>query len=176
VVINRILGYLRKQDSQIRPVDINAVVQDVLQLLDGDAVRRSVQVRPILGRNLPPVFADRTQLEQVLLNLVVNGMEAMEDVTETARHLTVRTALTHNGSVEVTVSDSGSGIASDKLPLLFESFFTTRKEGMGLGLSIAKSIVDAHHGRIWAENNGGNGASFHFTVPTVNEEVRARAV
>lgn len=175
-VINRILGYLRKQDNQIRPVDINAVVQDVLHLLDGDAVRRSVQVRPILGRNLPPVFADRTQLEQVLLNLVVNGMEAMEDVTETARHLTVRTALTHNGSVEVTVSDSGTGIASDKLPLLFESFFTTRKEGMGLGLSIAKSIVDAHHGRIWAENNGGNGASFHFTVPTVNEEVRARAV
>jgi PAS domain S-box-containing protein len=175
-VINRILGYLRKQDNQIRPVDINAVVQDVLHLLDGDAIRRSVQVRPILGRNLPPVFADRTQLEQVLLNLVVNGMEAMEDVTETARHLTVRTALTHNGSVEVTVSDSGTGIATDKLPLLFESFFTTRKEGMGLGLSIAKSIVDAHHGRIWAENNGSSGASFHFTVPTVNEEVRARAV
>ena len=175
-VINRILGYLRKQDSQIRPVDINAVVQDVLNLLDGDAVRRSVQVRPTLARNLPSVYADRTQLEQVLLNLVVNGMDAMDDVPETARHLTVRTALTSNGSVEVTVSDCGTGIASEKLPLLFESFFTTRKEGIGLGLSIAKSIVDAHHGRIWAENNRGSGATFHFTMPTVNEDVRARAV
>jgi two-component system, LuxR family, sensor kinase FixL len=174
-VINRILGYLRKQDSQIRPIDINAVVQDVLNLLDGDAARRNVQVRPVLSRNLPPVYADRTQLEQVLLNLVVNGMDAMEEVPETARHLTVRTALTPNGSVEVTVSDCGRGIDSDKLPLLFESFFSTRKEGMGLGLSIAKSIVDAHHGRIWAENNRGSGASFHFTVPTVSEEMRARA-
>ena len=175
-VMSRILGYLRKQDPQPRSLDVNAVVQGVLQLVAGDAMRRSVQLRPELGRNLPPVMADRTQLEQVLLNLVVNGMDAMENVAETARQITVRTAAPGNGSVEVTVSDCGTGIAPDKLPLLFDSFFTTRKSGMGLGLSIAKSIVVAHHGRIWAENNRSSGATFHFTLPISNDDApRAEA-
>jgi signal transduction histidine kinase len=169
-VMSRILGYLRKQDPQPKPLDVNAVVHGVLQLVAGDAMRRSVQLRPELGRNLPLVLADRTQLEQVLLNLVVNGMEAMESIAETARQITVRTAAPGNGSIEVMVSDCGTGIAPDKLPLLFDSFFTTRKQGMGLGLSIAKSIVVAHHGRIWAENNGSNGATFHFTLPISNDD------
>lgn len=174
-VMSRILGYLRKQDPNPRPLDMNAVVHGVLQLVAGDAMRRSVQLRPELGRNLPPVLADRTQLEQVLLNLVVNGMDAMDSVAETARQITVRTAAAGNGSVEVTVTDCGTGIAPDKLPLLFDSFFTTRKQGMGLGLSIAKSIVVAHHGRIWAENNGSSGATFHFTLPVSNDDTRAEA-
>jgi PAS domain S-box-containing protein len=169
-VMSRILGYLRKQDPQPKPLDVNAVVHGVLQLVAGDAMRRSVQLRPELGRNLPLVLADRTQLEQVLLNLVVNGMEAMESIAETARQITVRTAAPGNGSIEVMVSDCGTGIAPDKLPLLFDSFFTTRKQGMGLGLTIAKSIVVAHHGRIWAENNGSNGATFHFTLPISNDD------
>jgi len=139
-------------------------------------MRRSVQLKPELGRNLPPVLADRTQLEQVLLNLVVNAMDAMESVAETARQIIVSTAAPGNGNVEVTVSDCGTGIAPDKLPLLFDSFFTTRKEGMGLGLSIAKSIVVAHHGRIWAENNRSSGASFHFTLPISNDDTRLQAV
>ena len=174
-VMSRILGYLRKQDPQPKPLDVNAVVHGVLQLVAGDAMRRSVQLRPELGRNLPLVLADRTQLEQVLLNLVVNGMEAMESIAETARQITVRTGAPGNGSVEVTVSDCGTGIAPDKFPLLFDSFFTTRKQGMGLGLSIAKSIVVAHHGRIWAENNGSSGATFHFTLPVSNDDTRAQA-
>jgi PAS domain S-box-containing protein len=169
-VMSRILGYLRKQDPQPIQLDMNAVVQGVLQLVAGDAMRRSVQLKPELGRNLPLVHADRTQLEQVLLNLVVNAMDAMENVAETARQITVRTAAPGNGSVQVTVSDCGTGIAPDKLPLLFDSFFTTRKEGMGLGLSIAKSIVAAHHGRIWAENNRSSGATFHFTLPVSNDD------
>jgi signal transduction histidine kinase len=174
-VMSRILGYLRKQDPQPKPLDMNAVVQGVLQLVAGDAMRRSVQIRPELGRNLPLVLADRTQLEQVLLNLVVNGMDAMESVAETARQITVKTAASGNGSIEVTVSDCGTGIAPDKLPLLFDSFFTTRKQGMGLGLSIAKSIVVAHRGRIWAENNRSSGATFHFTLPVSNDDTRAEA-
>jgi PAS domain S-box-containing protein len=174
-VMSRILGYLRKQDPQPKPLDVNAVVHGVLQLVAGDAMRRSVQLRPELGRNLPPVLADRTQLEQVLLNLVVNGMEAMDSIAETARQITVRTAACGNGNVEVTVTDCGTGIAPDKLPLLFDSFFTTRKQGMGLGLSIAKSIVVAHHGRIWAENNRSSGATFHFTLPISNDDTRAEA-
>ncbi|HUO94520.1 MAG TPA: MASE1 domain-containing protein [Rhizomicrobium sp.] len=174
-VMGRILGYLRKQDPQAKPLDINAVVQEVLHLVQGDAMRRSVQLKPELARNLPLVHADRTQLEQVLLNLIVNGMEAMESVAETARQLTVKTTSGGNGSVEVAVTDCGTGIAPEKLPLLFDSFFTTRKEGMGLGLSIAKSIVVAHHGRIWAENNRSSGATFRFTLPVANDEARARA-
>jgi two-component system, LuxR family, sensor kinase FixL len=174
-VMGRILGYLRKQDPQAKPLDINAVVQDVLHLVQGDAMRRSVQLRPELGRNLPPVHADRTQLEQVLLNLIVNGMEAMESVAETARQLTVKTRAAGSVSIEVAVTDCGTGIAPDKLPLLFDSFFTTRKEGMGLGLSIAKSIVVAHHGRIWAENNRSSGATFRFTLPVANDAAHARA-
>ncbi|HTW33158.1 MAG TPA: ATP-binding protein [Rhizomicrobium sp.] len=174
-VMSRILGYLRKQDPQPKLLDVNAVVHGVLQLVAGDAMRRSVQLRPELGRNLPFVLADRTQLEQVLLNLVVNGMEAMESIAETARQITVRTVAPGNGNIEVTVSDCGTGIAPDKLPLLFDSFFTTRKEGMGLGLSIAKSIVVAHHGRIWAENNRSSGATFHFTLPVSNDDARAQA-
>lgn len=175
MVMSRILGYLRKQDPQPSPLDVNAVVQGVMQLVAGDAMRRSVQLKPELGRNLPPVHADRTQLEQVLLNLIVNAMDAMETVAETARQITIRTAAPGDGSVEVTVSDCGTGIAPDKLPLLFDSFFTTRKEGMGLGLSIAKSIVVAHHGRIWAENNRSSGASFHFTLPISNDDTRLQA-
>jgi two-component system, LuxR family, sensor kinase FixL len=174
-VMSRILGYLRKQDPQPKPLDVNAVVHGVLQLVSGDAMRRSVQLQPELGRNLPLVLADRTQLEQVLLNLVVNAMDAMDGVAETTRRITVRTAAPGNGSVEVTVSDCGTGIAPDKLPLLFDSFFTTRKQGMGLGLSIAKSIVVAHHGRIWAENNRSSGATFHFTLPVSNDDARAEA-
>jgi PAS domain S-box-containing protein len=174
-VMSRILGYLRKQDPQPGPLDMNAVVQGVLQLIAGDAMRRSVQLSPELGRNLPLVLADRTQVEQVLLNLVVNAMDAMENIAETARQITVRTAAPGNGSIEVTVSDCGTGIAPDKLPLLFDSFFTTRKQGMGLGLSIAKSIVVAHRGRIWAENNRSNGATFHFTLPVSNDDTRAEA-
>ena len=174
-VMSRILGYMRKQDPQPKPLDMNAVVQGVLLLVGGDAMRRNVQLRPELGRNLPLVLADRTQLEQVLLNLVVNAMDAMESVAETARQITVRTAAPGNGSVEVTVSDCGTGIAPDKLPLLFDSFFTTRKQGMGLGLSIAKTIIIAHHGHIWAENNRSSGATFHFTLPVANDDTRAEA-
>ena len=96
-------------------------------------------------------------------------------MAETARQITVSTSAPANGSVEVMVSDCGTGIAPDKLPLLFNSFFTTRKQGMGLGLSIAKSIVVANHGRIWAENNRSSGATFHFTLPVSNDDARAQA-
>jgi signal transduction histidine kinase len=109
-------------------------------------------------------FGDRTQLQQVLINLTINGMEAMTKTTRPAGYLTVRTRPGRN-QVEVAVMDSGEGIAPDQLPRLFETFFTTKAEGMGLGLSLAQSIIQLHRGRIWAENNSSRGATFHFTLP-----------
>jgi two-component system sensor kinase FixL len=109
------------------------------------------------------------QLQQVLLNLVVNAMDAMADTHVTLRRVTVRTALRPDGDVEVVVSDRGHGIAPERLQNLFASFFTTKERGMGLGLSISKTIVETHGGRIWAETNHGGGATFRFTVPAVAE-------
>lgn len=166
-VISRVREFLRKQDAPPQMVDINDVVRDVTHLIRGDAVRRRIQVRTYLDRKAPLVRADRSQIEQVVLNLAVNGMDAMDHYQpDRARELALATDWSGNGVVEVRVKDCGQGIAPEHMPLLFESFFTTRNQGMGLGLSIAKSIVVAHGGAIWAENNSGGGAVFHFTVPT----------
>lgn len=165
-VITRVRGFLRKQDVPPQMVDINDVVKDVMHMIRGDAVKRRIQLRTCLDHKAPPVRADRGQIEQVLLNLALNGMDAMDhNEPESVRELTLVTEWSGNGSVEVKVKDCGQGIAPEHMPLLFETFFTTRKEGMGLGLCIAKSIVVAHGGAIWAENHMGGGSVFHFTVP-----------
>ena len=166
-VLGRIQDFLRKRDTQMETVDLNtAIVSDVLLLLAGDARQRRIKLRTDLASGLPLVLGNRTQLQQVLLNLIVNAMDAMSSTPDGRRHVTIRTKLDGDGQVEVAVADCGSGVPSSNLPRLFESFFTTRAEGMGLGLSIARSIIESHRGRIWANNNGAGGATFHFTVPT----------
>ncbi len=153
----------------MQPLDLNSAVADVLPLVVGDARKRRIQLRTELATDLPPVFGNQTQLQQVLINLIVNGMDAMANTPEGKRDLVVRTAKPNGDArIEVSVTDRGSGIPSGSLPRLFESFFTTRAEGMGLGLSIARSIVETHGGRIWADNNPDGGATFHFTVPTAS--------
>jgi PAS domain S-box-containing protein len=166
-VIGRIRDFLRQRNREMQPLDINVAVADVLRFIAGDARQRNVEIRTDLANGLPLVTGDRTQLQQVLLNLIVNGMDAMRDAPEEARRLSVRTASNDQGDVMVTVEDSGGGITPDDLRKLFEPFFTTGIEGMGLGLSIAQSIVAAHHGQIWAESSHGGGARFHFTVPAM---------
>ncbi len=162
--IRSIRTLMQKREVKLQPVDLNQTVTDVLRLAAGDALSRRVHIRHELAGELPPVTADRAYLEQVLLNLIVNGMDAMKETSELARQLTVQTR--HNGadSVEVVVMDCGHGIPADKLPQLFDSFFTTKPDGMGLGLSLARSVIQAHQGRIWAENREGGGAAFHFTI------------
>jgi PAS domain S-box-containing protein len=170
-VLGRIQDFLRKRDAPMEPLDFHAaVVSDVLWLAASDARKRHVRIRTDLSDALPAVVGNRTQLQQVLLNLIVNAMDAMSNTPEGNRQITLRTRLDHDGHVAVTVADCGSGVASRDLPRLFESFFTTRSEGMGLGLSIARSIVETHRGRIWAANNESGGATFHFIIPAAQHE------
>jgi PAS domain S-box-containing protein len=149
---------------EIHAVDLNEAVAGVLRLVSGDALRRHVQLRHDLARNLPRVLADVPAIGQVLLNLIVNGMDAMSDTPEDRRQITVTTAPAFGGNVIIAVADRGHGISSEAMSRLFESFFTTKPEGLGLGLSMAQSIVQAHRGRIWAENSAEGGAVFYVTL------------
>jgi PAS domain S-box-containing protein len=169
-VISRIRDFTRKREPSMQALDVNSVVADTLHLIAGEAKRRAVEIRTELTQGLPLAFGDRTQLQQVLINLTINGMEAMTKATRPAGYLTVRTRPGRD-QVEVAVMDSGEGIAPDQLPRLFETFFTTKEEGMGLGLSLAQSIIQLHRGRIWAENNSARGATFHFTLPVSGDLV-----
>jgi PAS domain S-box-containing protein len=172
-VLGHIQDFLRKKEARMEPLDLNAVVADVLLLVAGDARKRRVQIRTELHDGLPLVLGNRTHLQQVLLNLIVNGMDAMSDTPNGESRITIRTATNGNGHVEVAVADCGSGVPSSSLPRLFESFFTTRADGMGLGLSIARSIIESHNGRIWADNNDGGGATFRFTMQSVQRPAAA---
>jgi PAS domain S-box-containing protein len=167
-VIRRLRALLRKDEMEMRPVDVNDLASDVLLLIRPEARRRHVTIQTQFAANLPLVRGDKVHLQQVLLNLLLNGMEAMADMPGEKR-LTVRTALDQGGSVEIAISDVGAGIAQDRLPRLFEPFFSTKKNGMGLGLSLARSLIEAHGGHIWAENNSPAGATFRFVLPIPGE-------
>jgi len=169
-VLGNVQAFLRKQDTRMQAVDLNAAVSDVLPLVAGDARRRRIQIRTELAPDLPPALGNRTQLQQVLVNLIVNGMDAMANTPDGQRQIDIRTKANGGGLIEVAVTDAGSGISPESLPRVFDSFFTTRAEGMGLGLAIAWSIIETHRGRIWAANNQGDGATFHFTVPMAQAE------
>jgi signal transduction histidine kinase len=171
-VIKRLRALLAKHETARERIDLNETVMEVLQVLESEAQRRNVELVTEFDPGIPRIRGDRVHLQQILLNLVLNGMEAMVDTHVTARCVTVRTALRPDENAEVAVSDRGHGIAHDQLPRLFDSFFTTKQRGMGLGLSIAKSIVEAHGGRIWAEPDRGNGATFRFTLPLGADSAR----
>jgi len=121
--------------------------------------------------DLPPVFGDAVHLQQVLLNLIVNGMDALDEAKSDDRRVAVTAALDGTNTVEIAVSDSGPGVPADKLKNIFDSFFTTKANGMGIGLSISRTIIEAHKGRLWAENKSEGGASFRFTLPIAQKGV-----
>jgi len=146
----------------------------VLRLVDFEVHRRRVDIVEQFADTLPAVRGDVIHVQQVLLNLILNGLEALAESSESNRRLTVRTAYNGEGNVEVAVQDSGPGVPPDRLPRLFDSFFTTKTHGMGLGLSIVRSIVEAHGGRIWAENNPSGGACFRFTLPMNGKQPNER--
>jgi len=164
-VIRHIRTLLRKRHLEMELLDMNQLVSEVLALTRAEARKRNIAWKSEFAPALPAVRGDRVHLQQVLLNLVLNGMDAMADTPQEERWLAVSTAGYESGQVEIIVSDSGQGIRPDRFPRLFETFFTTKKEGMGLGLSISRMIVEAHRGQIRAENNSGRGATFRVILP-----------
>jgi C4-dicarboxylate-specific signal transduction histidine kinase len=162
---------VQKREIALQPIDINGIVEEVLRLTTGDVLRCQVSVRNELASALPRVLADRIHLQQLILNLVVNAMDAMKDTPVADRVLSICTRRDGDDAVEVVIADQGHGIAPNKLSGVFDSFFTTKSDGMGLGLSIARSIVRSHGGTIRAENRPEGGAAFHFTLK-VHDTVR----
>jgi PAS domain S-box-containing protein len=162
-VVGRLRALVRKQPLTRRALDVNRLTDDTLYLIKGEVRRRHVALLTELAPSLPSIEADQISLQQVLLNLVMNALDAMDAVDEDKRRLVVRT-LPADGSVEVVISDTGPGIPTGSLQKVFDPFFTTKREGLGLGLVIAKTIVEEHGGAIWAEH-APLGATFHVFLP-----------
>jgi signal transduction histidine kinase len=164
-VLVRIRNMLGKTATQVEPIDLNEAIDETMKLLSAEAMAKGVSMRAELEPGLPPVRADRVQVQQVILNLVLNAIEAMADPPATTRQLLVRSRHSGDHQAEVSVSDSGAGIAPDMLPRIFDAFVTAKAGGMGLGLSISRGIVEAHGGRLVAANPPQGGAQFQFTLP-----------
>jgi signal transduction histidine kinase len=164
-IIKSIRALMRKSAPEMVSLDINDVIREVIVLMGAEFRRHGVRVETSLPSNLDSVIGDRVQLQQVVLNLIMNGIEAMAESMYGQRRLQIRSANDESGRVLVAVEDSGPGLDLGQADRLFESFFTTKPEGMGMGLSICRSIIDAHGGRLWASPNLPNGAVFQFTLP-----------
>jgi signal transduction histidine kinase len=165
-VIRRMRGLLRKQELESQPVNLNDVAEETIAIVRPDAVARGIQLEMQLEDDLRLILGDRVHLQQVLLNLVMNALDAVAAMPPERRRVRVSTSQ-RDGEVRLAVSDTGTGIPADRLSEIFEPFFTTKVEGtgMGMGLSIARNIVEAHTGHIGAENNAGGGATAWFSVP-----------
>jgi two-component system sensor kinase FixL len=165
-VIERVRALAARRPLERQSLDVNEVAGSIVRMVGGEARRRGVDLRTELGPSLPAIAADRVSLQQVVLNLMMNAMDATDQSEAEQRQVTVRTRRI-DGGVEVAVSDTGHGIPPERLTRLFDAFFTTKEEGLGLGLAIVRSIVEAHDGRIWAEDHAGRGATFHVALPTL---------
>ncbi|HZW81710.1 MAG TPA: PAS domain-containing protein [Candidatus Deferrimicrobiaceae bacterium] len=161
-IIDRVRSLYQKGSSQLDTVDINEVIGEMVIMLQNEAKRHSVTIRTDLAKELPLVMADRVQLQQVLLNLMLNGIEA---IREASGELSIKSQLAHDAQLLISVSDTGVGLPTEDAGQIFDPFFTTKDKGTGLGLAITRSIVASHGGRIWATANSGRGSTFHFTLP-----------
>ncbi|MGA7925508.1 MAG: MHYT domain-containing protein [Candidatus Sulfotelmatobacter sp.] len=167
-IISRVRQLFKKGTPQRELVDINEVIQEMVVLLRSEAARYSISVRTELAADLPHVTGDRVQLQQVLMNLMTNGMDAMKDVDGTCE-LIIRSQQAEDGQLMVSISDTGAGLPPQKADQIFNAFFTTKPQGTGMGLRISRSIVESHGGRLWAADNAPRGASFHLTLPIKGE-------
>jgi signal transduction histidine kinase len=162
-IIDRLRSFYKKGVPPERElVDVNEVIREMLVLLRSEANRYAISMRTELAAELPEATADRVQLQQVLMNLMLNGIEAMMD---TGGELRITSQLGEDGQLVIAISDTGVGLPSDQMDQIFNAFFTTKPQGSGMGLAICRSIVESHRGRLWASANHGRGATFQFTLP-----------
>ena len=162
-IIERLRSLYKKSPPKRELVEVNDIVHEMVVLMRGEANQHAVSIRMDLAADLPNITADRVQVQQVLMNLMLNAIEAMK---ETGGVLTIKSQLEEDGRVMISVSDTGVGLPAEKSHQIFNAFFTTKPQGSGMGLAISRSIVDSHGGRLWATANSGRGATFHFTLPT----------
>jgi len=168
-VISRIRSLLKKAPLQKERFEINDAILEVLALSHGEIAKNAISVRTQLASGLLPIEGDRVQLQQVILNLVINAVEAMSSVPVGPRELTISTVKGRAESLHVAIRDSGPGMAQVALDRAFDAFYTTKPGGLGMGLSISRSIIEAHGGRLWATVNAPQGASFEFTLPAASD-------
>jgi signal transduction histidine kinase len=164
-IITRLRQLFKKGAPQTNLVDVSEVIQEMVVLLRSEASRHSVSILTELSDDLPRVAADRVQLQQVLMNLMLNGIEAMQDMKAEGQ-LTIKSLMAEGGQLLISVSDTGVGLPREQADQIFNAFFSTKAQGTGMGLSISRSIVESHGGRMWATSNPGRGATFNFTLPT----------
>jgi PAS domain S-box-containing protein len=164
-VIKRLRALFGKRDTTTEAVDLNEAAREVIALSMSELQRKRLTLRLELGDDLPLVTGDRVQLQQVILNLILNASDAMSSVTDRPRHLVISTERTEDDEVRLSVQDAGVGFDPQELERLFDPFYSTKSNGMGIGLSVSRSIIESHHGRLWAEPNDGPGATFVFALP-----------
>jgi signal transduction histidine kinase len=167
-IISRTRLLFKKGIPQWELVDINDTIRDMVALMRSEIARHSISIRAELAENIPRITGDRVQLQQVLMNLIVNGIDAMKGV-DGPRELAINSQLAENEQISISVSDTGVGLPAQQSDQIFNAFFTTKPNGTGMGLRISRSIVESHGGRLWATDNSPRGASFHLAVPIQTE-------
>jgi C4-dicarboxylate-specific signal transduction histidine kinase len=161
-IIDRVRSLYQKGSSELDAVDINEIIREMVVMLQNEANRHSITIHADLAARLPRVMADRVQLQQLLMNLMLNGIEAMRDASG---ELSIKSQLAEDGQLLISVADTGVGLPTKETDKMFDAFFTTKSQGTGLGLAISRSIVESYGGRIWATANSGRGATFHIALP-----------
>ncbi len=169
-IIRRLRAMMTKHVPTFEPLPLNAMIREVMLLIKSEAALRNIALHVALDESLPPVLGDRIQLQQVVLNLIMNGLEAMTRAAAEGRQLRITTARADSETVTIAVQDAGVGLDAHRVEHLFEPFVTTKPQGMGMGLSISRSIMTAHGGHVWATPNPEGGATFHVTLPVAHGE------
>jgi signal transduction histidine kinase len=174
-VIMRLRALFSKREFTLESMDLNEATREVIALSRSDLQRNRVVLQSELAEDLPIITGDRTQLQQVILNLLRNASDAMHGLHDRPRQLLIRTEREDGDRVRVSVQDAGVGVDAQSMDKLFDAFYTTKRDGMGIGLSVSRSIIERHHGRLWAEPNDGPGATFSFSIPRSPETVTGTA-
>jgi signal transduction histidine kinase len=162
-IIDRVRSLYQKGSPQRDVIDVNELIREMVIVLENEANRRSITMRTDLAEGLPPAMGDRVQLQQALMNLMLNGIEA---ICDPSGQLTIQSKLAEDNQLLISVTDTGVGLPAENIEKIFHAFFTTKSQGTGLGLAITRSIVESNGGRVWAAPNSGRGATFYFTLPS----------